>query len=69
MRIIDADRLFEIISKDKYELDIHKDSKTSAVHHGEYNHFLKRIAEQPSVHLSIDICYANGESIKNIDLT
>jgi hypothetical protein len=68
MKLIDADRLFDIISKDRYEMDAHSNPQSKSVHHGEYQHFLKRIAEQPAVHLSIDLCYTNGESIKNVDL-
>lgn len=68
MKLIDADILYQIIEKDKYELNNHKDFKARTVHDGEYNHFLKRIAEQPEIHLSVQLCHANGESVKNIDL-
>ena len=68
MRLIDADELFKIISKDKDELNLHNDSKSRLVHSGEYSHFLKRINEQPEIHLSVQLCYPNGLMVKNIDL-
>ena len=49
MRLIDADKLLKQIEKDKIELNIHDDGKSKTAHNGEYNHFLKRIHEQPVV--------------------
>lgn len=68
IKLIDADRLYEIISEDQYELNNHKDPTARAIHNGEYAHFLRRIVEQPEVHLSIDFCYKDGEIIKNVKL-
>ena len=67
MKLIDADRLFEIIDYDKYELNNHT-GQAIAIHNGEYNHFLKRIQEQPEVHLTIELCYPDGRSIRNVEL-
>lgn len=55
MRLIDADALFSIISKDQYELNCHKNLTCKNVHNGEYGHFLKRISEQPIVRLPLQI--------------
>lgn len=49
MRLIDVDTLLKIIENDKINLNIHKDGKAKLVHIGEYNHFLKRIMEQPII--------------------
>lgn len=68
MKLIDADRLLEIIENDKDELNTHKTLNAAMIHNGEYIHFIKRILEQPEIHLSVDICYPSGGSIKNIKL-
>lgn len=68
MKLIDADKLKEIIEKDQIEMDIHKDGRSKAVHHGEYQHFLKRIAEQPPAKLSIHLSADDRLFVKNIEL-
>ena len=49
MRLVDLDVLLKLIEKDKIELNVHKDGKCRAVHMGEYNHFIKRLHEQPVI--------------------
>lgn len=68
MRLIDADSLYKIIEKDKCELNNHKDGRSRSVHNGEYSHFLKRIAEQSEIHLSVQLCLPNGQMVKNVEL-
>ena len=68
MRLIDADLLFDVVQKDKHELNIHKNNIAAMVHNGEYDHFMKRIMEQPEIHMSISVCCPNGEIVKNIHL-
>lgn len=42
--------LMERVLQEEYDNDIHKDGRAKAIHHGEYQHFCKTIAETPTAY-------------------
>lgn len=48
MRLIDADELFKKVDGSRFKNN-HKTSEGRMVHNGEHNHFMKMIADAPTV--------------------
>lgn len=46
--LISRKELSERVLQEEYDNDIHKDGRAKAIHHGEYQHFQKVIAEMPT---------------------
>ncbi len=42
--------LMERVLKEEYDNDIHTDGRAKVIHHGEYRHFQKVIAEMPTAY-------------------
>lgn len=48
--LISRKALMERVLQEEYDNDIHKDGRAKAIHHGEYQHFYKTIAETPTAY-------------------
>lgn len=50
IKLINANDLYDIILKDREELNIHETPEGCSVHNGEYSHFLVRITQMPEAY-------------------
>lgn len=48
--LISRKNLMGKVRQEEYDNDIHKDGRAKAIHHGEYQHFHKTIAEMPTAY-------------------
>lgn len=64
--LISRSELMRRVSQEEYNNDIHMDGRAKAIHHGEYQHFRKVIAEMPAASDSESVIPLDWELITRL---